>query len=111
MFNMFRALDNTWRYKFYMGMQNDMNLEMTGFLFTPLNQSFPICLYLEAIHSCPRTREKRNIRHARANNVDDLYPIRSKQHRRVYACMALLCTWLHLSLIFRPDKAMNLVLQ
>ena len=25
--NMFGALGNTWRYNFYMGMQNDMNLE------------------------------------------------------------------------------------
>ena len=28
---MFGALNNTWRYKFYVGMQNDMNLEGAGF--------------------------------------------------------------------------------
>ena len=31
---MFGALDNTWRYKAYMGMQNDMNLERwSGWVF------------------------------------------------------------------------------
>ena len=39
--NMFRALDNTWRYKFYMGMQNDMNLEMTEFFIHTLKSKLP----------------------------------------------------------------------
>ena len=38
---MFGALGNTWRYKFYMGTQNDMNLDdQARFFYSPLNQSY-----------------------------------------------------------------------
>ena len=55
---MFGALGNTWRYNFYMGMQNEINIEKWEF---PIFDSHlyiedmpprmsPICLYGEAIH-------------------------------------------------------------
>ena len=56
---MFGVLGNTWRYKFFMAMLNDINLERLSRIFDshliPLNQrytptSFPICLYRNSMY-------------------------------------------------------------
>ena len=78
-----------------MGIQNEMNLENDfGFLihtFTLKICLSPICLYREAIRlQCftpTRYVKDGNTGHEHAYYVDDLYPICSKQHYMVYACI------------------------
>ena len=106
---MFGALGNTWRYNFYMGMQNDMNLDRPDFLFTPLNQRYtPYKLphmYVQGSHAfamfyANALHEKRGIPVVHAHITLTTFT-RFAQNCTV-GCMlvllVLLDMWLHLSL-------------
>ena len=84
---MFGALGNTWRYKFYMGMQ--ILIHIFRLKIYPLVIS--LIFVREAIRlQCftpTHTLKTGNTRYARTYNLEDLYPICSKQHCRVYTCI------------------------